>query len=63
MPIDCELCGVSFRDQVEMKEHMARLHREARVAFEDSLFECGDCQRSYPARSDLNRHVERNHTA
>lgn len=60
---DCECCGASFQDRTELEEHMQLMHGGDVPVFDGSLFECGDCQRSYPARDDLNRHVERRHTA
>lgn len=58
---ECELCGASFQQQTELEAHMRHRHVED-VPFNGTLFECGNCERSYPARDDLDLHVQRKHT-
>lgn len=60
---ECELCGASFPQQSALEAHMQRTHGETTLRFDGMLFECGDCERSYLQREDLNLHVERKHTA
>lgn len=59
---ECELCGASFPEQPALEEHMGEIHGETTVRYEGKLFECGDCERSYFTRDDLDLHVERKHT-
>ncbi len=50
---DCELCAVSFRSAEALRDHMQQ-HLDLAVG--GTLFECGNCRRSFFTRADLSRH-------